>query len=90
MPMYSWESICSTSKNVCSRLPAVGLVASTKWTLTFHHSNFKHIAHFSITIEGGNGASTHDFISQSHDNLCSLVMKTQSGNFQKMSSPSVT
>ncbi|KAG2032624.1 hypothetical protein BDR03DRAFT_903493 [Suillus americanus] len=36
---------------------------------------FKHITHFSITAEGGNSTSTHDFISQSHDSLRSLVIK---------------
>jgi hypothetical protein len=42
---------------------------------------FKHITHFSITIEGGNGTSTHDFISLSHNNLCSLVIKNAKWKF---------
>lgn len=52
-----------------------------------HHSGdidippFKHITHFSITGEGGNSTSTHDFISQSHDNLRSLVIKNAHWKF---------
>jgi hypothetical protein len=42
---------------------------------------FKHITHFSITAEGGNSTSTHDFISQSHDNLRSLVIKNANWKF---------
>jgi hypothetical protein len=42
---------------------------------------FKHITHFSFTAEGGNSRSTHDFISQSHDNLRSLVIKNASWKF---------
>lgn len=42
---------------------------------------FKHITYFSITAEGGNSTSTHDFISQSHDNLRSLVIKNAHWKF---------
>ncbi|KAG1769108.1 hypothetical protein EV702DRAFT_978950 [Suillus placidus] len=42
---------------------------------------FKHITSFSITAEGGNSTSTHDFISQSHDNLRSLVIKNANWKF---------
>ncbi|KAG1851457.1 hypothetical protein DFJ58DRAFT_792485 [Suillus subalutaceus] len=42
---------------------------------------FKHITHFSITAEGGNSTSTHDFISQSHDSLRSLVIKNANWTF---------
>ncbi|KAG2114174.1 uncharacterized protein F5147DRAFT_570558 [Suillus discolor] len=42
---------------------------------------FKHITHFSITAEGGNSTSTHDFISQSHDNLRSLSIKNANWKF---------
>jgi hypothetical protein len=42
---------------------------------------FKHITHFSITAEGGNSRPTHDFISQSHDNLRSLVIRNVSWKF---------
>lgn len=43
--------------------------------------SFKHITHFSIAAEGGNSTSTHDFISQSHDNLRSLVLKNANWTF---------
>ncbi|KAG2076303.1 hypothetical protein BDR04DRAFT_1045844 [Suillus decipiens] len=42
---------------------------------------FKHITHFSITAEGGSGTSINDFISQSHNNLRSLVIKNTSWKF---------
>ncbi|KAG2359906.1 hypothetical protein BDR07DRAFT_1414029 [Suillus spraguei] len=42
---------------------------------------FKHITHFSITAAGGNGTSINDFISQSHNNLRSLVIKNISWKF---------
>ncbi|KAG2063378.1 hypothetical protein BDR04DRAFT_1163804 [Suillus decipiens] len=42
---------------------------------------FKHVTHFSITAEGGNSTSTHNFISQSHDNLHSLVFKKPNWKF---------
>ncbi|KAG1842083.1 hypothetical protein C8R48DRAFT_737876 [Suillus tomentosus] len=42
---------------------------------------FKHITHFSITAEGGNSTSTHDFISQSRDNLRSLSIKNANCKF---------
>ncbi|KAG2352713.1 hypothetical protein BDR07DRAFT_1312760 [Suillus spraguei] len=42
---------------------------------------FKHVTHFSITAEGGNSTSTHDFISQSHDNLRSLAIKNPNWKF---------
>ncbi|KAG2143596.1 hypothetical protein DEU56DRAFT_791460 [Suillus clintonianus] len=42
---------------------------------------FKHITHFSISAEGGSGTSTHKFISQSHDNLRSLVIKNTNWTF---------
>lgn len=42
---------------------------------------FKHITHFSITAEGGDSASTHNFIAQSHDNLRSLVLKNANWKF---------
>ncbi|KAG2137838.1 uncharacterized protein EDB93DRAFT_1242173 [Suillus bovinus] len=42
---------------------------------------FKHITHFSITAEGGNSTSTHDFISHSHDNLRSLAIKNARWKF---------
>ncbi|KAG1810487.1 uncharacterized protein HD556DRAFT_1428473 [Suillus plorans] len=42
---------------------------------------FKHITHFSITAEGGNSTSTHDFISQNRDNLRSLSIKNANCKF---------
>jgi hypothetical protein len=42
---------------------------------------FKHITHFSITAEGGDGTSTHNFIAQIHDNLRSLVVKNACWKF---------
>ncbi|KAG2352100.1 hypothetical protein BDR07DRAFT_1344518 [Suillus spraguei] len=42
---------------------------------------FKHITHFSITAAGGNGTSINDFISRSHNNLRSLVIKNTSWKF---------
>ncbi|KAG1873228.1 hypothetical protein F4604DRAFT_1881016 [Suillus subluteus] len=42
---------------------------------------FKHITHFSITAEGDNSTSTHDFISQSPDSLRSLVIKNANWTF---------
>lgn len=42
---------------------------------------FKHITHFSITAEGGDSTSTYDFISQSHDNLRSVVIRNANWKF---------
>jgi hypothetical protein len=86
VPQIIVFTACPSSAPFHASFPSNDLYIHVSYS-PVHHSGdidippFKHITHFSITGEGGNSTSTHDFISQSHDNLRSLVIKNAHWEF---------